>query len=380
MSQLLARLRKQFAHAADPIDRAELQARIGCCLARNGSFDEAQRVVKDLRSGFGDGRSGRVTIWIMLTEGLIHWYSDISPKGLDRIVRAQLLSSAMKYRTGIAVSSAWKAHIDFEMSNFDAMFQALRLSIANTSQEDNDASARVAIVLANAMSLAGDFDGTRFWFMRGRDHALKDGDQASIDALQYNRAGMALAWLRAENCIELVQPENIKKVRLELESAKNLNAINGIYALDNHMRMSNARLLILEEHFDQAIVELKGVRGGHPFADFNFNTALVDLEIAFCEFRLGRIDDALTMYQSIDMETIGDLQIDDRLVAAAIRRELAAADDRFGDVRVYARHLTELTNAYSNWYTELKIGLQKFTAELEAAPSAATPQGKDQSN
>jgi hypothetical protein len=368
---LLARLRRDLAQATDPVDRAELRARIGCCYARNGSFDEAQLAVKDLRSGFGDGRSGRVTIWIMLTEGLIHWYSDISPKGLDRIVRAQLLSQAMKYRTGIAVSSAWKAHIDFEMSNFDAMFQSLRLSIANTSQEDNDASARVAIVMANAMSLVGDFDGTRYWFMRGRDHALKDGDQASIDALQYNRAGMALAWVRAENCIERVRPENVRKVRLELDSSKNLNAINGIEALDNHTRMSNARLLILEGHFDQAIVELKGVRGGHPFADFNFNTALVDLEISFCEFRLNKVDDALRLYQSIDMGTIGDLQIDDQLVAASIRCELTKADGRFGDVNAHTTQLSELAEAYSRWHTELKLGLQKFMAEVGTGLSAS---------
>jgi hypothetical protein len=374
MSQLLARLRKELAGVADPIDRAELQARVGCCHARNGSFDEARRVVQDLRSGFGDGRSGRVTIWIMLTEGLIHWFSDISPKGLDRIVRAQLLSSAMKYRTGIAVSSAWKAHIDFEMSNFNSMFESLRLSITHSSQEDHDAGARVAIVLANAMSLAGDFEGTRHWFMRGRDHALKDGDQASIDALQYNRAVMALAWVRAENCIQRAQPEDVKKVRLELESSKNLNAINGIGALDNHLRMSNARLLILEAHLDQAIDELNGVRGGHPFADFNFNTALVDLEIAFCEFRLGRIDDALSRYRAIDMVTIGDLQLDDQLVAASIKHEVAAADSRFGDAQAYAKQLSELADAYSNWHNELKLGLQKFSAELNTAPSVATPQ------
>ncbi len=363
MSQLLARLRRDLARAADPVDRAELQARIGCCYARSGSFDEARHVVKELRSGFGDGRSGRVTIWIMLTEGLIHWYSEMSPKGLDRIVRAQLLSQAMKYRTGIAVSSAWKAHIDFEMSNFDAMFQALRLSISNASAEDNDASVRVAIVMVNATSLVGDFEGTKYWFMRGRDHALKEGDPADMDALQYNRAGMALAWVRAENCINPVQPESVRKVRLELESSKNLNAINGVDALDNYLRTSNARLMILEGRFDQAIVELTDVRGGHPFADFNFNTALVDLEIAFCHFRLTRVEDALRLYQSIDMGTIGDLQIDDQLAAASIKCELAKADSRFGDVVAYSKHLAELADAYSKWHAELKVGLQRFVTE-----------------
>jgi hypothetical protein len=370
MSQLLARLKRECARSVEPVERAEWYARIGCCLARNGSFEEALHVVKDLRTGFGDGRSGRVTVWIMLTEGLIHWYSDMSPKGLDRIVRAQLLSSAMKYRTGIAVSSAWKAHIEFEMSNFEAMFQSLRLSMANATNDDNDANARIAIVMANAMSLAGDTEGAKVWFMRGRDHALKDGDQASIDALQYNRAGLALAWIRAENCMNRVGREAVRKVRFELDSSRNLNAMTDINALDNHSRMSQARLLMLEEHFDLAIVELSAVRGGHPFADFHFNTALVDLEIAYCELQRNNADDALRLYQSVQLDTIGDLQLDDQLVAAHIRRELTRADPRFGDADEEAKHFAELADAYSTWHAELKSGLQRFLAQSPITSSA----------
>jgi hypothetical protein len=367
MSQLLAKLKKELSNAVDPVDRAELQARIACNLARNGTFGEAEVIVRELRSGFGDGRSGRVTIWIMLAEGLIHWYSEMSPKGLDRIVRAQLLSSAMKYGTGIAVSSAWKAHIEFELSNFEAMFRSIQLSMQHASTTDHDAMTRVAVVMANASALAGDGDGAKIWFMKGREHALKDGDLASIDALQFNRAALALSWIRAETFLGNVDLQAIRRVRMELDSSRNLNAMTGIAALDNHLRMCQARLLILEENFDQAIADLTDVRSGHPFAAYHFNATLVDLEIAFCKFRLNRCDDAFNLYRTLDFSTIGDLQLDDQLVAACLRHELSATDSRFGDADSLERQKHEIGATYANWHSELREGLRKFSVELAKA-------------
>jgi hypothetical protein len=327
-----------------------------------GQFDKAREIVADLRSRFGDGRSGRVTIWIMLVEGMIHWYADLSPVGLDRVTRAQLLSTAMKYDTGIAVSSAWKGYIEFESSNFNAMFPSLELSILHASASDHEARARVAVVMASAHAISGDIEGAKVWFMRGRDHALKDGDQASIEALQYNRAALTLAWARAENCIQKVDSDFVRRLRIELNSTKGLLALTGIQTLENHVNLCDARLRMLERDWQGATEGLRQVRGAHPFAPYHFSYSLIDLEIAYCIFKLGKLDEALDQYRIVDFAAIGDLHLDEQLVITSIRQEMAAADDRFGDGATFGNQLSQLAVAHIAWQDSLRQGLLRYSS------------------
>lgn len=346
MSQTLVRLTRELAVSGDPIQRAEIQARIACDLARLGRFDEARKCIDELRVVFADGHSGRASVWIMLAEGLVHHYSQLSPLALDRITRVQVLGIAMKYAEITALASAWKAHIEFEFSKFEAMIESLKIALASVTDSDNDAQTRLSMVLSNSFMLCGDRERAKFWFVRGRKHAVANGDQASIEAMLYNRAAFSLAHLRVERCCSGSVEGDLRTVRSEIESAKNLQALTQIAAMTNHIHLWSARLCILEKKYSAAIEGLNSVRFLAPFSDRNFSQAAIDIEICYCLSRLGDADGAYLIFQKVDFHCFANLDIDERLLLAWIRWQLALTDSRFGDPALAMAQMQELKNEY----------------------------------
>ena len=360
MSQLLERLQRELAQLDDPVAAAETRARIAANLARLGRFDAARKAIDELRQIFGAGQSGRATVWIMLAEGLIQHYEDLSPTAIDRITRAQVLGVAMGYSTVIALASAWKAHIEFETSNFSAMIGSLSLATQNVGEAEHDAQTRLAIVLSNSFMICGDRVQGQKWFMRGREHAVKNGDQASIEALLYNRVAFTLAWFRVLNCGSGITAEELKRLRLEIDSARNLQDLTRITALANHVKLLDARLMILEGRYEDAIFALGAIRTQLPFAQHNFDQLFIDLEIFFCRIQM---DESATPGSSLDIlvdRRLGDLDIDERIVAAWMRFRIAEVRTDMVDMDVARRQLSGLMTKYQTERAALGAALENF--------------------
>lgn len=330
MSQLLERLNSAIQQSTDPSHRAELTARSAAYLARIGEFDACQARIAEVRGSFGQGQDGRVTVWIMLAEALLVLYSELSPTALDRLARGQLLATAARYQPGIAVLSAWKAHVEFEMAKYDAMFRSLETAIANVVPADVDARTRIAIVISNLCMLVGDDVAANGWFKRGRDLAIPNGDQASIEALLYNRVAFRFGELRTQYCLESVEGKEFHALRKELESAENLQELIRIGALTNHIRLASARLDMFAGDYMEAMNRLQEVRVERPFAEHNFDQHFIDLEVSYCQCGIGDIECALTTFACVDSSKFDVLDLDDRLVAAWIKKALCEKDNRFG--------------------------------------------------
>jgi len=148
------------------------------------------------------------------------------------------------------------------------------------------------MVLSDSFLLCGENRSAQSWFMHSRYHAITLGDQASIEALQYNRAAFRLARLRAARCTAHVDDDQLSMLRVEIASAKNLQLLTRAAALTDFIHLCEARFLILEQRYDQAIDALEKIRGARPFAEYNFNQSFIDLEIAFCLKWLNRADEA----------------------------------------------------------------------------------------
>jgi tetratricopeptide (TPR) repeat protein len=360
MSQLVNQLTRDLAVTVDPDQRAELSARIACNLARLGRFDRARQIIEELRREYGDGRNGRVTVWIMLAEGLIHLYGELSPLALDRITRAQVLGTAMRYPTLVALASAWKAHIEFETSKFDAMTSSLRTALSQADESNHDAHARIAIVLSNSFMICGDRAQAQRWFLRGREHALAIGDQASVEALLYNHAIFGFAWLRAASCISQIAPSEFVSLRSEMRSARNLQDLTGIVALKNHIYLWDARLLVVEEKFSEAIDIFQAVRHEEPFAAYNFSQSLVDLELSYCHLRLGNVSEAISLYKGIDQSFVEKLDVDEKLVVSWMLWRMSAIDSTFGAASSRHSQFVELSREYGASRSRLALGLTEF--------------------
>lgn len=362
MAQLLIGIDKQLSAEQDPVTRAILYARKAIYLARIGRFEEVRSITVELRDKFGAGQSARVTVWIMLLEGIASLYENISPTAFDRVNRAQFLSIAFKDRELIAITSAWKAHLEFENSNFSGMVEALNLAIDSATTDDNDAAARFSMVIADAHFLCGDRVKAQAWFMRSRRHAVDAGDQATIEALLYNRAAFSTAWLRCERCFSRAEPDDLSLVRLEVASARNFQEMTNITAFGHLISLCNARLLILESDFEQAIAALQLVRNQGPFASYNFDQDIVDLEIAYCLLMLGRREEAFFAFSGLRGNDLGQLDLDDRLVIAWLRSEMSSIDARFGDNAIEVPRLELLKNEYNSFRGGLKDLLSKISA------------------
>lgn len=353
MSQLLERLDRELRLATDEVKRVEILAKKSCYLSRVGMFAESREIVQCLRREFGDWHSGQITAWIMLAEGLLHLYEQLSPLALDRIMRSQALGLATKDRTVVALASAWKAHIEFETSNFGAMIKSLQIALANARDGDHDVNARTAMVICDSFLICGDGKTAQDWFHRSRDHALKDGDDSSIEALLYNRAAFSMARLRAANCLGIVDQEQLSLIRLGIASDKNLQVLIKVGAFTNFIHLCDARLMILEEKFEQAIEALEAIRSRGPFADYNFCQSFVDLEISFCLLRLNRVVDARERFEKIQWSSFDVLDIDERLVAAWMRHMMCLESETFGDTDA-TRIVVEKLGAQ---YEEMRLNL-----------------------
>lgn len=360
MSKLLKRFDADFAGARDEAARGEALARKAGYLARVGSFDEAQSLIAQIRERFGDGRSTRVSIWTMLAEGLLHTYRSMSDQGADRIMRATALAGATRDRELIAATSAWRAHTQSERSEFAGMVRSLDDAFANSDSTNHEVLARLYMTLGNARMSIGDRQAAQDLYMYSRHHALECGDQATIDALIYNRAAFALAWLRARACFGETGNEQLKLLRLELASSKTYQQLIGVSALTNFVYLWQARLLLLTGEFENAIAALLEVRGMQPFAHYNYSVSLIDLEIGYCYLALGRSSEALEQTRDAVNAGLDNLHDDDRLVAAWIRTKLFDALPKLGDSAQAAVTLDQLRMEFNSSCAVLRKALEQL--------------------
>ena len=360
MSQLLLRIEDRLRSEQDPNLRGELIAQQASYLARIGQFSETRRKIAELRTVFGDGRSGRVTAFIMLAEGLLLHYEQLGPNALDRVSRAQLLGQAMKDRDVIGLASAWRAHLEFEQSRYSASAKSLRIALENSSDQDHAARARCAIVLFNAFALCGNRPESQRWFLSGREHALKAGDQASIDALLHSRAAFGLAWLRVQRCKGEVDATSLSIVRSEIASARNLQRLTQIEAHATYIDLCDARLQIVEGRYQTAIDLLNLIRNAGPFPSGHFSQALLDLEIAFCQSKMGDIESAVSAVDLVQVAAHDALDVDDRLVASWMTLEVAKLDSRLESTDEARHRLDTVSREYDVQLEVLRSEFAEF--------------------
>lgn len=330
MSPLLLRIEQELLVESDTYRSAELRAKRASYLARVGRFQEASEAIVDIRRVFGDGRSGRVTAFVMLAEAMVMYYDKLASGAADRVARAKLLGHAMKDREVIALASAWLAFFEFEQSKFQSAIKSIQQAGEYADSEDHSVWSRCSIVLLNCFALCGDSVASQYWFMKGREHALKEGDQAGIDALLHSKAVFGVAWLRSQGAKGLLDLGTIARIRLEVSSARNLQKLAGIRAHADYIELAHTRLLILEGKFEEALEALQTTAGTGPFPAGHYNDVTLQLERAFCLWSLGRTDQALASFDSSTAQSFSALDVDDRVVAVWMMRELAAADPRFG--------------------------------------------------
>lgn len=374
MSKLLTNLNAAIELAPDESARSALLAKKAGYLARLGAFDEAQAIIAQLRTEIGDGHSPRALIWTMLAEGLLYTYRDMANEGADRIMRANLLASASRDRPLIAATSTWRAHLQSERSEFQGMARSIDDAFANCESTDHEILSRLYMTLANARMSIGDRIIANELYMFARHHALECGDQATIDALIYNKAAFALAWLRARACFGESSPELLRQLRVEINSAKTYQQLANVSALSNFVFLWEARLLLLAQEYESAIPALESVREMQPFARYNYHRSLINLEIGYCQSRGGLPGLDKASISATAADDLDGLHEDEQMVGAWLRHEIVTAQPELGDLAAAREQLMRARARFDSSCTELRQVLEGMASHPHIRrPQVASP-------
>lgn len=315
MTPMLTRIEQDLAQCTDPIRSAELQAERASYLARMGEFAEAKEILAALRTTYSDGRSARVSVWIMLAEGLILYFEGFDPRARDRILRANAISDAVGLTEMLLLTAAWLAHIDFNRTDFVSMFAILRRSVKLPLSDLNSANLRFGLVLADSLMYCGNIAQARLWYEKTRQWSVQLGDEATLAAMIYNKAAIGLCRLRIEAVNGDVDSSLVKFVAMEIASAYNFQIGAGHKALPHIIDACRVRVLLLQHRFAEALPMLSALLD-QELLRFGLRPDQILLQIEYCQclLRVGNRSRATEVFERIPMDDFVKMSCDDRFI------------------------------------------------------------------
>ena len=187
-SRLLARLDSDIRRTFDPVDAACLRAERAMQLARHGQFEQAHQEMAALHAGFDRRPTASVSAWICLAEGCVAYFTSLSNAARDKMQRAHAISAAANLTRIRAISAAWLAHMDFAQFDLEATSRHAREALELADPSNLAAVSRACLVVGVAYHFANRLDLAQPWFVRARECASAEGDEATLSALIYNIA------------------------------------------------------------------------------------------------------------------------------------------------------------------------------------------------
>jgi len=377
MAQLLERINAKLAVAQDEFLTGELLAKKAAYLGRIGDTEQARAIVQQVRQRFNDGRSGRVTCFVQIAEGILLHNAFQSTAALDKFSRADLLAQAIREPDLIGICSVWKAFVDFDLSRFESMQRSLLLVNDLGLEEDHAVQSRRAVTLMTAAILLGERRVAQHWFHVGHRHAVAEGDLACIDALLFNRAVFGLARQRIAWCSGAFDPSWARAIRGELESARNLQNMAGITTMQDHVDLCLARLDLLDGAASTGNRKPAQFSSLDKFSRKHVNELALHLDNLFESWMtqsLGREQLKAGLLEA-DWEQLTGLDPDERLVALTIHSRLVEALGVQAEVDSRLRELEETRDAYMKYEATLRNALAPWLYESRSTnPGAAEEQ------
>jgi len=316
-SPYIDRLKRAIAESSDPAERGTRRAEMAGALARLGEFSSAESEIADLRAQFGDGRSGRVSIMIMCAEAQLIYYKSLGEQARDRMMRAQLLSVAGRDASLSALTSAWLAHICFNLHRHEEMLRAAKTCLDTISNTDHEAASRFALTLGDAFYAAQQPEVGNRWYARAHEHAVKLGDHATIAALTYNRAAMGTFMARVRAVDAPVDQGAVGRLAGEVRTAVNYQAVAQLTSLQALLDYSLASINILGGRYVEAIELLSKITADSAGTGPMDRSPVIQCDLSLALARSGRHNDAKAVAEVVDVSRLIACTPDDQLVSLA---------------------------------------------------------------
>lgn len=320
-SPYLDQLTKAIALATDPVSRGINRALRAGCYSRQGDFEVAEKEIASLREEFGDGRSGRVSIMIMCAEAQLIYYKDLGEQARDRMMRAQLLSIAGRDASLSALTSAWLAHICFNLHRHEEMSRSAKTALDTISSADHEAVSRLALTLGDAFYAADQTDIGNRWYAKAHERAVKLGDHSTIAALTYNRAALGTFGARIRAIDSPADAASIARLAGEVRTAVNYQAIAQLTSLQALLDYSMASVHILAGRYAEALPLLSPMVATRPNTGPMDRSMVLVCDYVLCLAGSGDVGRARDEIAALPRDALSTLTPDDQAVALAALRD-----------------------------------------------------------
>lgn len=367
-SRLLADLDRRMRSSADDVGWARDMCRAALHLGRQGRDDLATQAIGHVRAHYGHELEPEVACWLMLAEGVLHFYALRYPQARDRAQRAHAIAAALNVVRARPSCAAWMAVIEFDDNRFAPMIERLDEALGLARADDHQARARAALVLADAIHYSGDFARARRWYDQVRHHAGAEGDQGTLSAMLHNTAAFRASHIRlAEAFAPAEMPAGAKLSLIEANSAWAYDTAIGTRSFQTLIPLMQGHMLAVHQRFDAAQRMLEPIDPAQMPAKHRA-ARLADL--AWCDARLGR-PDAARARSSQAHEQLGLADEPDE--QAFVLARLAAIEQVLGvqwfdNARVRAEAALEAHRAMQRALAEQ---LRALEARLDARAAAA---------
>ncbi len=314
MDELRHRIEQQIIMATDPIEAAEYRAQRALVQARHGEFRLAEQEVVELRTRFGDGNHPRVSILILIAEGLILYFRDLSRNSMNRIHLASALSMSLQIKDLAATANSWLAHLYYNFDHFEKLSQSIVDTLALAEHSAHDWIPRISLVIADTLQLSGNWSDADHWYHIAHRYSIQQGDRLTLGAIIYNRLAAGLSKARADYAANCVEKTDVRRWTTEAGSAEHFHVGLSMHALPDLLNLCNARAAFLENQFELAVEQYSMILSAESAKLCGLNNSLISSEIFLCKILCGRYQLNELELNSLSFSACDDLPIDDKMV------------------------------------------------------------------
>lgn len=370
MTSALERLRSDVASAIAPEPRAESLLKLALCLAQLGKMDEAKSILSQVRGDFSSGRAPRVSIRLLLLEGVISYYDNLHDSS-DRLNRALVLAKAIDLRDLYAEVSVWISHLAYNFEKYKVLANSLREVFASFELLDDGLKARACLLVADGSQYLEGSAAASGWYTLARIFSRHAHDHAIIAAIEYNRLGMGLSRIRIERALHRRAGEAMRRQwLLELESVKRLHVGFDVSALSELLDLCDAYTHELLDEFSDAVLSLSAIQRSGAATRCGVSDALLALEIAWCEAKLHGTEPGGFIFSEC-LDRIEKFDSNERLLALSFIEELNEISEDSVDFDRYMRIRDDATAHYQTTAAELAGALDNIRSNFDVVAKIA---------
>lgn len=287
--RLLDDLDSQARNAPDRVSWARAACKIAVHRARQGQVDEAHALILRVRETFGAELHHEIASWVMLAEGVIHYFRLDMKMSWERLRRAYALAVALKMESARSTCAAWMAVIAYERSDHDGMSKFLVETFETSDIEDHHARGRACLVLAAAIHIGGSYELARRWYDKARLHAAAEGDQAMISAMLFNVAACRAINILIDDAFGVISDKELLRADMEVGSFRTYDSAVGAMSFEQLTPLIRGQLQLVGRKYSQALELLKAIDATKlPLRD----VALWLASQAWCYANLGQPQEA----------------------------------------------------------------------------------------